>query len=142
MSIEASLAALTAAVNANTEALGRLLAAQGSGQVSHTPAQAAAAPVQQAAQPAPVAQQMPAPPNFGMPGFAAPVQQAAQPAAPFTTPQQLFEYTGAAYQSMGAEKGSKIMGILQGMGISNLNDLKPEQYGAFYQAVEALKVSA
>lgn len=83
---------------------------------------------------------MPAPPMFGTPAPApaAPVQQA----APFSTQQGLFEYTTAAYQGLGAEKGGRIMGILQGLGIQNLNDLKPEQYGQFYAQVEALKAGA
>ena len=107
-----------------------------------------AAPVQQPIQQqpmiqqAPVQQQMPAAPTFGMPVQQQPVPAQQAAVAPFTTQQDLFTYTTAAYQAMGAEKGQRIMQVLTGLGISNLNELKPEQYGAFYQHVEALKAGA
>lgn len=135
MSIDQVFAALNAAITANTEAINKLLAAQGQ------PAQPVAAAIMQ---PAAALQQaasaMPAAPNFM--AMAQPATQVAAPAAPFSTAQGLFEYTGAAYQSMGAEKGGKIQTILTGLGIGNLNDVKPEQYGVFWQQVEALKASA
>ena len=129
MSLEVKIEALTASVN-------QLIAVMSSAQQS-----APAAPVVQAppvaapVAPAPVAAAMPALPTF------APAPAPAAPAAPFSTPQGVMEYTMGAYKAMGPEKGNKIQGILQGMGVANLNDLKPEQYGPFYQAVEALKVS-
>lgn len=80
---------------------------------------------------------MPALPTFApAPAPAAPVV-----AAPFTNAQGVMEYTMGAYKAMGPEKGNKIQGILQSMGVQNLNDLKPEQYAQFHQAVEQLKVS-
>ena len=133
MSIDQAVIALITALNANTEAVNKLLAAQGQ------PAQPATA-AQVFQQATPVANAMPAAPNFMT--MAQPAAQVAAPVAPFTTPQQMFEYTGAAYQSMGAEKGGKIQTILTGLGIGNLNDVKPEQYGVFWQQVEALKASA
>ena len=131
MSLEVKIEALTASVN-------QLIAVMSSAQQS-----APAAPVVQAppvaapVAPAPVAAAMPALPTFApAPAPAAPVST-----APFTNAQGVMEYTMGAYKAMGPEKGNKIQGILQGMGVANLNDLKPEQYGPFYQAVEALKVS-
>jgi hypothetical protein len=44
-----------------------------------------------------------------------------------------------AYKSMGAAKGSGIQGVLTGLGLANINDVKPEQYAALYAGVEALK---
>lgn len=136
MSIDQAVHALIAALNANTEAVSKLLAAQGQPPTFAAPA---AAVVQQVAQPT-AAAAMPAAPNFM--AMAQPAAQAAAPVAPFSTAQGLFEYTGAAYQAMGAEKGGKIQGILTSMAIGNLNDVKPEQYGVFWQQVEALKASA
>lgn len=134
MSLEAKIEALTASVN-------QLIAVMSAGQQS-----APAAPVVQAppvaapVAPAPVAA---APVMPALPTFAPAPAPVAAPvaAAPFQNPQQVMEYTMGAYKAMGPEKGNKIQGILQSMGVQNLNDLKPEQYGQFYQAVEALKVS-
>lgn len=135
MSIDQAVIALITALNANTEAVTKLLAAQGQ---PATALQTAAPFVATAT--APAASPMPAAPNFM--AMAQQPAQVAAPAAPFSTSQGLFEYTGAAYQSMGAEKGGKIQTILTGLGIGNLNDVKPEQYGVFWQQVEALKASA
>lgn len=143
MSFDNAIASLISALNANTEAL-RAHAAQLGQPVVHQPAQAAA-PTQAFPQPAAAApaqaSAMPAPPSFmAAAPAAAPAQQPA--AAPFSTPQDMFNYTAASYQALGAEKGGRIQTILQGLGIGNLNDLKPEQYGQFYQQVEALKAGA
>ena len=139
MSFDNTIAALITALNANTEAA-RALAAQMGQPVQHVAA--VAAPVQQpvtVATPAPAAAVMPGAPSFMPTATPAP----APAAAPFSTQQELFNYTAAAYNAMGAEKGGKIgTVILAGMGITNMNDLKPEHYGAFFQQVEALKASA
>lgn len=138
MSFDNTIAALITALNANTEAL-RAHAAQLGQPVQHV-----AAPVQQPVTvatpaPAPAAAVMPGAPSFMPTATPAP----APAAAPFSTQQDLFNYTAKAYHEMGAEKGGKIgTVILAGMGIVNMNDLKPEQYGAFYQQVEALKAGA
>jgi hypothetical protein len=44
-----------------------------------------------------------------------------------------------AYKALGPQKGAQIQNVLIGMGCTNINDVKPEQYGALYAAVEALK---
>lgn len=137
MSLEQAIQALTVAVNANTAALA---ASHFAAPQAHAPA-VVAQPVQQFAQPAAAATGMPAAPTFGFPTQAQQPAQPAAPVAPFSTQQELFNYTGAAYQAMGPEKGGKIQGILQTMGLTNLNDVKPEQYGNFYALVEQLKVS-
>ncbi len=75
-----------------------------------------------------------------LPTFTAPVAQVAPTnAAPFTDSKGLIEYVMKAYQAMGAEKGAKIQGVLVSLGHQNINDVKPEQYGALYAGVEALK---
>lgn len=148
MSLEQAIQALTVAVNANTAALAASHFAAPQAQSAAPLAQPAHGAIQGAASttfaggatPSPTSG-MPAAPTFGFP-----TQQAAAPAvqapmAPFSTQQELFNYTGAAYQAMGPEKGGKIQGILQTMGLTNLNDVKPEQYGNFYALVEQLKVS-
>lgn len=141
MSFDNTIAALISAINANTEATNALRAQMAQ---PHPGTLGQAAPVQQQPmiQQAPVQQQMPAAPTFGMPVQQQPVPAQQAAVAPFTTQQDLFTYTTAAYQAMGAEKGQRIMQILSGLGIQNLNDLKPEQYGTFYQHVEALKAGA
>lgn len=145
MSFDNTIAALINALNANTEATNALRAQMAQ---PHPGTLGQAAPVQQPIQQqpmiqqAPVQQQMPAAPTFGMPVQQQPVPAQQAAVAPFTTQQDLFTYTTAAYQAMGAEKGQRIMQILSGLGIQNLNDLKPEQYGTFYQHVEALKAGA
>jgi hypothetical protein len=131
MSLEVKIEALTASVN---QLIAVMSAAQQSAPVAPV---VQASPVAAPVAPAPVAAAMPALPTFApAPAPAAPVST-----APFTNAQGVMEYTMGAYKAMGPEKGNKIQGILQGMGVANLNDLKPEQYGPFYQAVEALKVS-
>lgn len=128
MSLEAKIEALTAAVQELT-ALMRGPASVPQPAASVQPP--VAAPVMA---PAPA---MPAPPTFQMPAAPAP----APAGAPFTTAQGLMEYAMGAYKAMGPEKGARIQGVLQGLGVANLNDLQPAQYGQFYAGVEALKAS-
>lgn len=94
-----------------------------------------AAPVAAPVAPAPV---MPAPPTFQP---AVPVVAASVAAAPFSNPQELMQYVMGAYQAMGPTKGANIQGILTSLGHSNINDVKPDQYGQLYAAVEQLKAS-
>lgn len=132
MSIEQKIGELTAAVNALTAALTQRA---GTPTVPQAPAPAPVA----APAPAPAAAQMPAPPSFAapqQPQFAAP---AAAPAAPFADSAGLIAYVMAAYKEMGPQKGAQIQNVLTNIGVQNINDVKPEQYGAVYQGVEALK---
>lgn len=138
MSIESKLEALTAAVQQLTQAITAARGGVAGPSSVPQPAVQVAAPVMPpVAAPAPVA--MPAPPTFAAP---APVAAPAAPTgAPFTDTQGLIQYAMGVYQQLGAEKGAKIQGILQTMGHANINDIKPEQFGQFYAAVEQLKVS-
>ena len=137
MSIEKTISDLTAAVTALTAAInaksGAVVGA-GTATVPQTPAPAPA-PVFQA----PAAPAMPAPPSFAAP---APAPPAPVPAgAPFSDGQGLIAYVMDAYKSMGPTKGAGIQGVLTSIGVANINDVKPEQYGTLYAGVEALKRS-
>lgn len=95
--------------------------------------QAAPAPV---AAPAPAAPAMPAPPAFVAP---APVAAPAATGAPFNDPKGLIDYVMNSYKALGAAKGAQIQSVLTGLGYQNINDVKPEHYGALFAGVEALK---
>ena len=95
------------------------------------PAPVAAAPV--VAAPAPVAAPQPAP----APVVEAPVQAATN--CPITDQASLVAYVMASYKEMGPVKGNQIQGVLAAMGITNINEAKPEQYAAIHAGVEALK---
>jgi hypothetical protein len=63
------------------------------------------------------------------------------PAAPFTDAQGMMAYVMDSYKTLGAQKGAQIQGVLTGLGYSNINDVKPEHYGALFTGVEALKAA-
>ena len=77
---------------------------------------------------------MPAPPTF-QPVPAAP----APTGAPFSDPKGLIDYVMGAYKALGPQKGAQIQQVLTGLGYGNINDVKPEHYGALHAGVEALK---
>lgn len=129
MSLEAKIEALTAAVVALTAKL------ESNNVAAPAPVVQAPAPVVQAA-PAPVAAApvMPTPP-----AFVAPVAAPAPSGAPFADGKGLIDYVMNAYKALGPQKGAMIQGVLTQLGYQNINDVKPEHYGALYQGVEALK---
>ena len=137
MSIEAKIEALTAAVTALTA----VLAGRAAPTVAAAPAPVAVAPAPVAvpapvAAPAPVAPPvvaMPAPPTFTAPPVAAPT------AAPFSDAKGLMDYVMSAYKALGPQKGAQIQQVLTGLGVSTINEVKPEQYAALFAGVEALK---
>jgi len=136
MSLESKIEALTAAVIALTAKLESTNVAPAAPVVNPTPAPVAApapAPVAAPA-PAPVAAAMPAPPTF-QPAPAAP----APTGAPFSDPKGLIDYVMSAYKALGPQKGAEIQKVLTGLGYGNINDVKPEHYGALHAGVEALK---
>ena len=131
MSIEAKIEALTAAVTALTAALTTRAAPT----VAAAPAPVAVVPAPVAA-PAPVAPPvaaMPAPPTFTAPPVVAPT------AAPFSDAKGLMDYVMSAYKALGPQKGASIQQVLTGLGVSTINEVKPEQYAALFAGVEALK---
>ena len=136
MSLEMKIDALTAAVTALTA----VLAAQRPAQVATVAPAPVAAPVPAPAPvvPPPVAAPvaMPAPPVFNA---AAAAVAPAPVAAPFTDQKSLITYVMSAYSALGPQKGAQIQTVLTGLGCTNINDVKPEQYGALFAGVEALK---
>ena len=48
-------------------------------------------------------------------------------------------YALEKYKALGQEKGSLIQSVLTTIGYQNINDIKPEHYGAFFAGVEAIK---
>ena len=138
MSLELKIEALTAAVIALTAKL------ESSNVAPAAPVAPAPAPVVQAAPvvvsvvdtPAPAAPAMPAPPAFVAP---APVAAPVSAGAPFSDGKGLIDYVMASYKALGAAKGAQIQGVLTGLGYQNINDVKPEHYGALFAGVEALK---
>lgn len=80
---------------------------------------------------------MPAPPAFVAPAPAAP----AASGAPFTDGKGLIDYVMGAYKALGPQKGAQIQGVLTGLGYQNINDVKPEHYGALFAGVEQLKAA-
>ena len=137
MSLEAKIEALTQAVIALTAKLESTNVAPAAPVVNPAPAPAAPAPAPVAAPaPAPVAAApaMPAPPTF-QPAPAAP----APTGAPFSDPKGLIDYVMSAYKALGPQKGAQIQQVLTGLGYGNINDVKPEHYGALHAGVEALK---
>ena len=85
---------------------------------------------------APVAPAMPAPPTF-----VAPIPAAVPVAtgAPFSDGKGLIDYVMASYKTLGSAKGAQIQNVLTQLGYQNINDVKPEHYGALFAGVEALK---
>jgi len=144
MSIENQIAALTAAVIELTNVIktksGNVTApapvAQPVVPVAAPVAVVAPAPAPVVAPVAVAAPAMPAPPTFAPVAAPAPVS-----AAPFTDGKGLIDYVMGAYKAMGAQKGAMIQTVLTGLGYQNINDVKPEHYGALHQGIEALKAS-
>ena len=157
MSLEAKIEALTAAVTNLTQVIVKIEAAGMQGNApSATPVPApvvtltAPAPAPMAppvvVAPAPVVQApavtMPPPPSFAPP-VAPPVAAAPAPTGvPFNDAKGLMAYVMASYQTLGPQKGAQIQTVLSGLGVQNINDVKPEQYAALYNGIEQLKGAA
>lgn len=137
MSLESKIEQLTQAVIQLTAAMQQGGNGNTASRPVEAPVQAAPAPVVTVA-PVQQATAMPAPPAFNAPAAAV---APAVSGAPFSDVQGMIQYVMSAYQSMGPEKGAKIQGILQSMGYSNINDVKPEHFGQLFQGVEALKAA-
>ena len=134
MSLEAKIEALTQAVIALTAKLESTNVAPAAPVVNPAPAPAPAPAPVAAPAPAVAAPAMPAPPTF-QPAPAAP----APTGAPFSDPKGLIDYVMSAYKALGPQKGAQIQQVLTGLGYGNINDVKPEHYGALHAGVEALK---
>jgi len=137
MSLENKIEALTAAVVALTAKL------ESSNVAPAAPVAPAPAPVVEVtpvvAAPLVQAPAMPAAPVFTAPVIAAPVAAPAATGAPFSDGKGLIDYVMSAYKALGAAKGAQIQSVLVNLGYQNINDVKPEHYGALFAGVEALK---
>jgi len=133
MSLENKIDALTIAVQALTVAI-----LESKNVAPAAPVAPAPAPVVEVAPVvvAPVAPAMPAPPAFVAP---APAPAPVAGGAPFSDGKGLIDYVMSAYKALGAAKGSQIQNVLVSLGYQNINDVKPEHYGALFAGVEALK---
>lgn len=134
MSLESKIEALTAAVIALTAKLEPSTVAPTANTVTISAAAPVPAPAPVVAAPA-VA--MPAPPTF-QPAPAAPAP-AAPAGAPFSDSKGLIDYVMNSYKALGPQKGAQIQTVLTALGYGNINDVKPEHYGALFAGVEALK---
>lgn len=134
MSLEQHIQALTAAVQALTGVMQAGSTSAAAVVPQAAPAQAPIAAPSFAAPPA----SMPPGPSFAAPPAAAPVQ------VPFADPKGLYDYAMAAYQALEAKgpgRGAQIEQVIKSMGHGSLNDVRPDQYGAFFQAAENLKAA-
>lgn len=86
---------------------------------------------------------MPAPPVFPAAVAPAPAPVApapvAAPAAPFSDHNGMIQYVMTKYKELGPQKGQSIQQVLTAMGCNTINEVKPDAYGQFYTAVEAIK---
>lgn len=143
MSLESKIEALTQAVVALTAKLESSNVAAPAPMAQAPIATPAPAPAVAAA-PMPAAPPLPTPvaapkPMPTPPAFAAPAPAPVAGGAPFADGKGLIDYVMNAYKALGPQKGAMIQGVLTQLGYQNINDVKPEHYGALYQGVEALK---
>lgn len=135
MSLEAKIDALTIAVQALTVAMLEANNVAPAAPVVNPAPAPAPTPVPVAAPaPAVAAPAMPAPPTF-QPAPAAPAVNG----VPFSDPKGLIDYVMSSYKALGPQKGAEIQKVLTDLGYGNINDVKPEHYGALFSGVEALK---
>ncbi|MBU6231801.1 hypothetical protein KGP36_03965 [Patescibacteria group bacterium] len=133
MSLENSIDALRAAVEALTARIGAIgVQPIVSGSIS-VPAAPPAAPPMAAAPPA--APPMPAAPAFLAPPVPVPV------AIPFADTTGLTQYLTDAYRSMGSAKGAAIQQVLTQHGYGAVNEVQPHHYASIHAAVESLRAS-
>ena len=98
------------------------------------------APVVVAA-PEPVAAPVAAPIMPPLPDFAAPAPAPQTPAAPFSDAKGMIQYVTEAWKALGP-KGPKMQEVIVGLGHHNINEIRPDQYGALYAGIEALRHGA
>jgi hypothetical protein len=89
--------------------------------------------------PAPVAAPaMPAAPVFAPAPVAAPAPvEAAQ--VPFSDSNGMTQYVLNVYREIGPQRAQGIQAVIQQLGVTNINDIKPEQYGQLWAGVEAVR---
>lgn len=89
--------------------------------------------------PAPVAAPaMPAAPAFTAPAPAAPAP-VANVQVPFSDANGMTQYVLNVYREIGPQRAQGIQAVIQQLGVTNINDIKPEQYGQLWAGVEAVR---
>jgi hypothetical protein len=90
--------------------------------------------------PAPVVAPMPAPVVAPTPApVVAPVVAPVHGPRPFSSQKELIGYVMAKYKELGPVKGQGIQVVMNTLGITNINDVKPEMYQQFWECVEAIQ---
>ena len=153
MSLEAKIDGLTVTLMSLTDALNKLGTMLSGSQIV-PPAAAPAQPAQPAQTFAPPPAPAPAAPSFppaqapvAAPPFAAPMPAppsfapapAAAPALPFSDLTGLAKWATEMYHDLGPEKGMRIQSVLTSLGANGMGDIKPEQFQAFFDGVNALR---
>lgn len=88
--------------------------------------------------PAPAAPAMPAAPVFA-PAPAAPAPTAPAVEVPFSDNNGMTQYVLNVYREIGPQRAAGIQAVIQQLGVTNINDIKPEQYGQLWAGVEAVR---
>ena len=148
MSIESKIDGLTVTLMSLTDALNKLGAMLSGSQIVPPAAVLSSAPPAPAPAPPPVAPSFPpAQAPVAAPPFAAPMPAppsfapapAAAPALPFSDLTGLAKWATEMYHDLGPEKGMQIQSVLTSLGANGMGDIKPEQFQAFFDGVNALR---
>jgi hypothetical protein len=81
---------------------------------------------------------MPAAPVFA-PAPAAPAPAVAAVEVPFSDSNGMTQYVLNVYREIGPQRAAGIQAVIQQLGVTNINDIKPEQYGQLWAGVEAVR---
>ena len=148
MSIEEKIDGLTVTLMSLTDALNNLGRMLSGSQIVPPAAVLSSAPPAPAPAPPPVAPSFPpaqapvAAPPFA-PAMPAPPSFAPAPAAPAALPfsdlNGLAKWATEMYHDLGPEKGMRIQSVLTSLGANGMGDIKPEQFQAFFDGVNALR---
>lgn len=100
--------------------------------------------VQSVAAPAAPATVSPSNPMPAAPVFTtAPAAPAPAPVAnvqvPFSDANGMTQYVLNVYREIGPQRAQGIQAVIQQLGVTNINDIKPEQYGQLWAGVEAVR---
>jgi pyruvate dehydrogenase E2 component (dihydrolipoamide acetyltransferase) len=81
---------------------------------------------------------MPAAPVFA-PAPAAPAPAVPAVEVPFSDSNGMTQYVLNVYREIGPQRAAGIQAVIQQLGVTNINDIKPEQYGQLWAGVEAVR---
>jgi hypothetical protein len=82
---------------------------------------------------------MPAAPVFAAPAPAAPAPVVQDVQVPFSDANGMTQYVLNVYREIGPQRAQGIQAVIQQLGVTNINDIKPEQYGQLWAGVEAVR---